>query len=206
MTNNIIVTGFGPFRNHNVNASWEAVKLLPDSFYGFNIIKQEIPVTYYHVENYVPDLWNTFNPIFVFHVGVSSFTNKFTIEKCAFRKGYDQCDSSGATHPTMEVCCEGDDCILTGIDVEQICNSLNICQQTKACSSTNAGRYLCEFIYYTSLNINRNKSLFVHVPPLNEPYTAEQLAEGLLEIIRCVLEQLQYNFIQINEVEQQFQF
>lgn len=63
MSNNVVVTGFGPFRNHNVNASWEAVKLLPDHFNGFNIIKKEIPVTYDHVENHVPDLWKIFNPI-----------------------------------------------------------------------------------------------------------------------------------------------
>ena len=33
--------------------------------------------------------------------------------------------------------------------------------------STNAGRYLCEFIYYTSLSVDPSRSLFIHVPDLN---------------------------------------
>ncbi|KAJ8925932.1 hypothetical protein NQ315_009784 [Exocentrus adspersus] len=210
MSDNIIVTGFGPFRNHSVNASWEAVKLLPDQLDEFNIIKKEVPVIYDQVQNNIPDLWKKLNPIvsklkyfrqnemlifvtalqLVVHVGVSSFTDRITIEKCAFRKGYDQCDCSGVEHPTKEACCDGDDCITTGLEVDEICKTLNTCKQIKSCASNNAGRYLCEFIYYTSLNIDRNKTLFVHVPPLDAPYTAKQLAEGLLEIIKCALRQI----------------
>lgn len=33
--------------------------------------------------------------------------------------------------------------------------------------SSNAGRYLCEFIYYSSLSIDNSRCLFVHVPDLN---------------------------------------
>lgn len=84
MSNNIIVTGFGPFRNHNVNASWEAVKLLPEHFNGFHIIKKEIPVTYNHVENLVPDIWNTFNPIVstLFSHKILVFWNVIFKKKC----------------------------------------------------------------------------------------------------------------------------
>ncbi|KAJ8929494.1 hypothetical protein NQ314_017826 [Rhamnusium bicolor] len=55
-------------------------------------------------------------------------------------------------------------------------------------------QYLCEFIFYTSLNIDKNKTLFVHVPPLDEPYTKEELSEGLLEIINCTLQQINDDF------------
>lgn len=62
MTEVVLVTGFGPFREHNVNASWEAVKLLPDKIDEFHIKKQEIPVTYYDVEKNIPNLWKELNP------------------------------------------------------------------------------------------------------------------------------------------------
>lgn len=63
MPNNlIVVTGYGPFEGHqDVNASWEAVKLLPDILkFGdslYNIFKQEIPVTYEDVDRIQPILW-----------------------------------------------------------------------------------------------------------------------------------------------------
>lgn len=60
---NVLVTGFGPFRDHSVNASWEAVKLLPNyKIEGVNLHIKEIPVTYKDVEEIVPKLWKDLQP------------------------------------------------------------------------------------------------------------------------------------------------
>lgn len=59
---NILVTGFCPFGEHRINASWEAVSALPDSIEGFNIIKEQIPVVYKYVEDNIPILWQKYNP------------------------------------------------------------------------------------------------------------------------------------------------
>lgn len=59
----VLVTGFGPFSGHNVNASWEAVKLLPErKIEGVKIVVQEIPVVYSYIEEKVPLLWKQYNP------------------------------------------------------------------------------------------------------------------------------------------------
>ncbi|XP_057663936.1 pyroglutamyl-peptidase 1 [Diorhabda carinulata] len=190
---NIIVTGFGPFDKHLVNASWESVKLLPDEIEGINLIKQEIPVEYQHVQTNIPKLWEQHRPLLVVHVGVSSGAKKITVEKCAYKNGYIKCDSAGLIHQTGEASLDGENCILTEIDVDRICNRLNGTGKIEACLSEDAGRYLCEFIYYTSLNVDSSRTLFIHVPPLNEPYTAKELSEGLIEIIKCALEQILSN-------------
>lgn len=63
MENVILVTGFGPFGEHKVNASWEAVKLLRDrEINGAKIVVEEIPVVYTYVEEQVPLLWKRYNP------------------------------------------------------------------------------------------------------------------------------------------------
>lgn len=42
----ILVTGFNPFGGETVNPAYEAVKLLPDTIAGAEIIKKEIPTEF----------------------------------------------------------------------------------------------------------------------------------------------------------------
>lgn len=59
----ILVTGFGPFGEHKVNASWEAVKLLKKrEIDNAEIVVEEIPVIYSYIEEQVPLLWKKYNP------------------------------------------------------------------------------------------------------------------------------------------------
>lgn len=51
-------------------------------------------------------------------------------------------------------------------------------------------RYLCEYIYFKSLSINKNQTIFIHVPNLDQDNTAEKLAEKLKCIIKKLLEQV----------------
>ena len=63
----VIVTGFGPFGDHKINASWETVKLLPslniEEEFGVKLVIHEIPVTYDYVAKNVPVLWKEHNPM-----------------------------------------------------------------------------------------------------------------------------------------------
>lgn len=60
----IHVTGFGPFRGFATsNPSWDAVSQLPDYIehngQSIEIIKHEIPVTYYDVDKKWHEIWST---------------------------------------------------------------------------------------------------------------------------------------------------
>uniref|UniRef100_A0A1B6LCB3 Pyroglutamyl-peptidase I n=1 Tax=Graphocephala atropunctata TaxID=36148 RepID=A0A1B6LCB3_9HEMI len=116
---------------------------------------------------------------------------KITLEQIAQKSGYDRCDIYGQT-PACNECCVGSTPVIqSGLDIMQLSNTINSTSDTvQTCLSDNAGRYLCEYIYYTSLSIDKSRSIFVHVPPLDEPYSAEQLAEGLAAIVRGLVRQL----------------
>lgn len=64
----ILVTGFGPFDKHVVNASWEAVKELQKlwinskEFPDVKLIIEEIPVSYSYVSTRIPQLWKKHSP------------------------------------------------------------------------------------------------------------------------------------------------
>ncbi len=42
----ILITGFDPFGGESVNPAYEAVKLLPDTIAGAQLIKLEIPTVF----------------------------------------------------------------------------------------------------------------------------------------------------------------
>lgn len=62
----VLVTGFGPFANFPVNASWEGVKLMNkdeiERKHNIELVQIEIPVTYESVDEFVPALWKTHEP------------------------------------------------------------------------------------------------------------------------------------------------
>jgi hypothetical protein len=49
--------------------------------------------------------------------------------------------------------------------------------------SDDAGRFLCEYIYYQSLFIDPKRTMFIHIPELDESFTVENLAEAIQLII-----------------------
>ncbi|XP_041985103.1 pyroglutamyl-peptidase 1 [Aricia agestis] len=185
----VLVTGFGPFLNHPVNASWEAVKLMNkdeiESKHNVELVQLELPVTYENVDEFVPALWETHEPKLVIHVGVSNIAKCMTIEQQAHKKGYQRMDYFDKC-PANHVCSAGSALrICTKLDVQDICdkfNDGNPISDTSAELSLDAGRYLCEYIYYTSLSVDNSRTLFVHVPDLNV-YSSEQTARALERIL-----------------------
>lgn len=71
-SNLIVVTGYGQFKGHDINASGEAVKLLPENIEingkTFDIRKKIIEVVYEDVDGAVDEIWNM-KPFLVVHCG-----------------------------------------------------------------------------------------------------------------------------------------
>jgi pyrrolidone-carboxylate peptidase len=72
MENLVVVTGYGQFAGHEVNASGEAVKLLPEKIEiggkKYQIKKIEIQVVYDDVDNALEQIWSL-KPHLVIHCG-----------------------------------------------------------------------------------------------------------------------------------------
>lgn len=189
----VLVTGFGPFTSHPVNASWEAVKLMNkeeiERKHNIELVQVEIPVTYENVDEFVPALWDTHTPKLVIHVGVSGIAECITLESVAHRKGYKRLDYFDKC-PADHICvADGSVRIKTKLNVEGICKDFNNVAEDgiSAVTSCDAGRYLCEYIYYTSLSNDSDRTLFVHVPDINI-YSSEKTARGLEKILDLCME------------------
>uniref|UniRef100_A0A8C2PZ76 Pyroglutamyl-peptidase I n=1 Tax=Cyprinus carpio TaxID=7962 RepID=A0A8C2PZ76_CYPCA len=192
----VIVTGFEPFGEHAVNASWVAVQELEKLGLGhhINLHVAEVPVEYQAVQRLLPSLWKQQLPQLVVHVGVSGMASTVTLEQCGHNQGYMRLDNCSFC-PESRCCLEGGpDCIQSVIDMDTVCKRVNSSGLGVSVSvSKDAGRYLCDYTYYTSLFLGEGRSAFVHVPPLGKPYSAEQLARALRAVILEMLELMEHS-------------
>ncbi|XP_072943088.1 pyroglutamyl-peptidase 1-like isoform X2 [Epargyreus clarus] len=180
---------------YSINASWEAVKLVNkeelEKKHNVQVVLLEIPVTYDHVDELVPALWKTHTPILMLHAGVSYMAKELTLEMQAYKNGYKGKDFFDKC-PADYTCPAGDAFVLhTKLDVEKICKNYNEVKvaETTTVASKDAGRYLCEYIYYTSLSMDNMRTLFVHVPEI-DVYPSERAARGLEHIVELCLQQI----------------
>ncbi|XP_063770823.1 pyroglutamyl-peptidase 1 isoform X3 [Pseudophryne corroboree] len=122
-----------------------------------------------------------------------------TLEKCGHNKGYHGLDNRRFS-PGTQCCVEGGpECLQTAIDMDVVCKRAASAEpDIQFTVSADAGRYLCDFTYYTSLYKSHGKSVFIHVPPLGKPYTSEQLGQAVQAILKVILDMLDQSEDQIN--------
>uniref|UniRef100_A0A8C3NEL8 Pyroglutamyl-peptidase I n=1 Tax=Geospiza parvula TaxID=87175 RepID=A0A8C3NEL8_GEOPR len=135
----------------------------------------------------------------VVHVGVSGMATTVTLEKCGHNVGYKGLDNCRFC-PGSQCCVEGGpECIDSIIDMDAVSSRVSaLGLDVTVTISKDAGRYLCDFTYYTSLYQSHGRSAFVHVPPLGKPYSAEQLGRALQAIIEEMLDFLEHSEDKIN--------
>ncbi|WAQ92350.1 hypothetical protein PtA15_16A256 [Puccinia triticina] len=206
----VLLTGFGPFRTHETNASFEIVqRVVAEStrLEGVELVGHPEPVrvSYTAVDALLTQLYQTHPGLdLVIHTGIAGSLPRahFLLEKIAHREHYLHPDVDGfvldsfANLPTHNHSSPGPLSLSSSVDLLPLLQNVTdqISEPIDLKVSENAGRYLCEFIYYYSLqrfekstprssNVEeeteereedpvqlRRPVLFVHLPPLLNPF------------------------------------
>ncbi|NXQ88329.1 PGPIL protein, partial [Nyctibius grandis] len=149
----------------------------------------QLPVVYQKAKEQVFKIWTTLQPLLTVHVGLAASAKALIIlEQCGKNKGYQEMDACGFRP-------EGGCCMLDG--PEKIESTINMKTVWKNISvegidiifSRDAGRYICDYTYYTSLYHGNGRAAFIHVPPLSRSVTADFLGKALQTIILEMLKQ-----------------
>jgi len=76
----------------------------------------------------------------------------------------------------------------SAFDVDRMVGHLNNSMgEDTAEKSRDAGRYLCEFVYFKSLYTMDRRALFIHVPPL-DVVPAEKCAQAIKHITDYIIQ------------------
>ncbi|XP_062317649.1 pyroglutamyl-peptidase 1 isoform X1 [Osmerus eperlanus] len=184
----VVVTGFGPFRQYLDNPSWKAAQGLKLVGLGedVKVVIRELPVAYNRAHQVIVDLWKTLNPKFAIHLGIATGCRGILLEQTGKNHGYSDRDVCGSC-PVNQNCIDGGPAKLDSI-VDMRALSKQLKKAGKDITySRDAGRYLCDYVYYCSLFHGRGRAVFIHVPASGSLSSPDRLVPLLQIIIQTLL-------------------
>ena len=173
----VLITGFDPFGGETVNPAYEAVKLLPETIKGAEVIKIEIPTVYTKAGQAVEKAIEKHNPDVVINIGQAGGRSSITIEKVAINLAEARIKDNEGNQPMDQPLHEdGENAYFTNLPCKAVVNKLRENGIPSHISYT-AGTFVCNDVMYHVLYLINKKypnmrGGFIHVP-----YVMEQVVE-----------------------------
>eukprot|EP00042_Codosiga_hollandica_P053747 m.710904 g.710904 ORF g.710904 m.710904 type:complete len:353 (-) comp58766_c0_seq6:886-1944(-) len=186
----LLLTGFGPFGQHAINPSWEVARTMHGTTIGSLTCRAyPLPVVYETTSELVPKLWRQVpNVRLCVHCGVG-LRGGFYLEQRGRNGPYSRLDITGRESAGLVCLPEHAETLFTQVPVAEVIKRV---QETypdlQLRASDDAGLYLCEFSLYLSLAVGTAPAVFLHVPPVGEPYSHEEMCVYVREILTHVVE------------------
>ena len=173
----VLITGFDPFGGESVNPAYEAVKLLPDTIAGAQIIKLEIPTVFSKSGPAVEAGIREHQPDIVINVGQAGGRSCVTIEKVAINLADARIPDNAGEQPVDEVLQEdGENAYFATIPVKAIVQ--NVRDHGIPCHvSYTAGTYVCNCVMYNVLYMAAKKYPNIRAGFIHVPFAAEQAVD-----------------------------
>ena len=197
----ILITGFDSFGGETVNPAYEAVKLLPDTIAGAEIIKLEVPTRFHRAGAVLEDAMQRHKPDAVICVGQAGGRAAITPEKVAINLMDGRIpDNAGYQPVDVPIREDGETAYFASLPVKAMVQRMRDAGIPAAVSYT-AGTYVCNYLLYTLLYLIDKKypnvrGGFIHVPyameqvinkPLGTPsMDLRQIARGLETAVEAV--------------------
>ena len=164
----VLLTGFGPFPGVAENPSgWLAETLAGrKTAHDADLHGHVLPTEWDAVAALAPDLHASLQPHVVIHFGVSPRARGLRVERSAHNEAAFRHDAGGRLPDTPSISPAGAARLDTSLPVAAIAAHLRA-QGHVASASGSCGRYLCNYLYYRSLEWAKAQgcdALFVHVP------------------------------------------
>lgn len=173
----ILVTGFEPFGGERINPAWEAVKALPQSIGGAQVIKLQVPVEFGAGAQEVINKLEEEHPDIVLCVGQAGGRSKMTPEFVGINWAHARIPDNAGKQPLMQRIIDGTpDAYFATLPVNTMVAAMNQANIPATVSYT-AGTYVCNDVMYQVLHalatrFPKTRGTFLHVP-----FATEQVVE-----------------------------
>ena len=198
----ILITGFDPFGGESVNPALEAVKKLPDTILGQEVIKIEIPTVFRKALEKIEENIEKHNPDVVISVGQAAGRFGITPERVAINIDDARIQDNEGNQPIdIAIYEDGENAYFTNLPIKAMVKEMND-NGIPASVSNTAGTFVCNHVMYGILYLIDKKypnmrGGFIHVPYIPSQVTtkpnmpsmsADDITKGLELSIKAIIE------------------
>ena len=165
----VLITGFDPFGGESVNPALEAVKLLPNTISGAEVIKIEIPTVFRKSLEHIENAIEKHNPDIVISIGQAGGRFGIMPERVAINIDDARIKDNEGNQPIDQPIYEdGQSAYFSSLPIKAMVKEMNENGIPGSVSNT-AGTFVCNHVMYGLLYLIDKKypnikGGFIHVP------------------------------------------
>jgi len=174
---NILITGFEPFGEHEINPSQILVQSLPDQYQGCCLLKSTLPVHHELAPRRLINLLREHQPDAVIAFGLATGRAKISFERVAINlMDFTLADNAGVRIENQPVIEAGPAAYFSSLPIHTMLEALTHAGIPAELSLT-AGSYLCNQVFYVLMHEIETHNLktragFIHLPALPQQTAA----------------------------------
>jgi pyroglutamyl-peptidase len=170
----ILITGFEPFDKEPINPAWEAVKMLPDTIDGHEVVKKMLPCVFVKAGEVLDSYIEEVKPDFVFCIGQAGGNANLQVEKVGINLMDGRIPDNEGYQPIDAVIKEdGDTAYFSNLPVKAVVAAIREAGIPASVSYT-AGTYVCNYTLYVTMYLIAKKYPHIKGGFMHIPYAVEQ--------------------------------
>ena len=183
----ILVTGFDPFGGESVNPAYEAVKLLPDTIAGAEIVKLEIPTVFSKSGPAVEAGIQAHNPDVVLNIGQAGGRACVTIERVGINLAEARIPDNAGEQPMDQPLQPDGPAAYFTLPIKAMVK--NVRDHGIPCHiSYTAGTYVCNCVMYNVLHLAATKYPHIRAGFIHVPFATGQVVDKAVTMASASLE------------------
>ena len=148
MNMKVLITGFDPFGGEAINPALEAVKLLPDTIAGAEVIKLEIPTVFRKSLEKIEEAIEAYGPDIVISIGQAGGRFGITPERVAINMDDARIKDNEGNQPLdITIYEDGEAAYFSNLPIKAMVNEMKI-NGIPASVSNTAGTFVCNHVMY----------------------------------------------------------
>ena len=173
----VLLTGFEPYGQEQVNSSWEAVKTHPKFVEGVEIVKECLPVSFERAGMALEKAVVLHQPDVVLSVGQKGGCCEINVERVAINLAdCKKADNDGCQPCERRLSPGAPDAYFSNLPVKCLVDAIREAG-IPAVISNSAGLYVCNSVFYAAMHLVHSKYPNMQAGFLHVPYLPCQVVE-----------------------------